>query len=197
MQDAPSAPLVELLEDLNLACEDDFRQVRSLAQRLAPDLPLFDSIWLDALVQARRITPFQAREINSGRGTELIVGPYVLVRPATGPAYARVYQAKLRNGDATVRLLPGVLGNPTSAAEDSFGGGLLEGPQYTRPPIYRGLSVPEVLRSGDHAAIARWRRERALERTRERRPDLLDRDASGSATRADVDRRTDADDTRN
>ena len=114
MQDAPSAPLAELLDDLKLAGEDDFRQVQKLAQRLAPDLPLFDSVWLDALVQARRITPFQAREIGGGRGTELIVGPYVLVRPATGPAYAKVYQAKLRDGDATVRLL--VANLPTEPA---------------------------------------------------------------------------------
>jgi tRNA (guanine37-N1)-methyltransferase len=66
-----------------------------------------------------------------------------------------------------------VLGNPRSAAEDSFSDGLLEGPAYTRPERWRGLAVPEVLRSGDHAATARWRRDRALERTAARRPDLL------------------------
>ncbi|MCH2186666.1 tRNA (guanosine(37)-N1)-methyltransferase TrmD, partial [Myxococcota bacterium] len=70
-------------------------------------------------------------------------------------------------------LLPGVLGNPASSILDSFGEDLLEGPHYTRPPEFRGHAVPEVLRSGDHAAIARWRREQALERTRLRRPDLL------------------------
>ena len=64
-------------------------------------------------------------------------------------------------------------GNPQSAAEDSFSDGLLEGPAYTRPETWRGLAVPEVLRSGNHAAIARWRRDRALERTAARRPDLL------------------------
>jgi tRNA (guanine37-N1)-methyltransferase len=72
-----------------------------------------------------------------------------------------------------VRLLPGVLGNPQSATQDSFSDGLLEGPAYTRPETWRGLAVPEVLRSGNHAAIARWRRDRALERTAARRPDLL------------------------
>ena len=75
--------------------------------------------------------------------------------------------------EAVVRLLPGVLGNPVSAQEDSFSDGLLEGPAYTRPISWRGLDVPDVLRSGNHAAIARWRRDRALERTVARRPDLL------------------------
>jgi tRNA (guanine37-N1)-methyltransferase len=75
--------------------------------------------------------------------------------------------------EAVVRLLPGVLGNPASAAQDSFSDGLLEGPSYTRPEVWRGRVVPAVLRSGNHAAIARWRRDRALERTAARRPELL------------------------
>ena len=77
--------------------------------------------------------------------------------------------------EGLVRLLPGVLGNPDSIETESFrGGGVLEGPQYTRPPIYRGLEVPPILRSGDHGAIDRWRRDQALDRTRARRPELLD-----------------------
>jgi len=78
--------------------------------------------------------------------------------------------------EAVVRLLPGVLGNDASAQDDSFSGalaGLLEGPSYTRPPSWQGLDVPPVLLSGDHAAIARWRRDEALRRTAQRRPDLL------------------------
>jgi tRNA (guanine37-N1)-methyltransferase len=75
--------------------------------------------------------------------------------------------------EAVARLLPGVLGNPASAEQDSFSDGLLEGPSYTRPEMWRDLAVPEVLRSGNHALINRWRRDQALERTRERRPDLL------------------------
>ena len=76
--------------------------------------------------------------------------------------------------DAVARLVPGVLGNAQSAVEESFAGdGILEGPHYTRPPEFRGLRVPEVLLSGDHAKIAAWRREQAVERTRARRPDLL------------------------
>jgi tRNA (guanine37-N1)-methyltransferase len=84
-----------------------------------------------------------------------------------------------------VRLLPGVLGNPESAQQDSFSGGLLEGPAYTRPELWRGLAVPEVLRSGNHAAIARWRRDRALERTAARRPDLLAALAADALDRTD------------
>ena len=76
--------------------------------------------------------------------------------------------------DAVARLSPGVLGNELSAQSESFAGeGLLEGPQYTRPPEFRGLKVPDVLLSGDHGKIAQWRREQALARTKERRPDLL------------------------
>ncbi len=75
--------------------------------------------------------------------------------------------------DAVTRLLPGVLGNPASLGEESFASGLLEYPHYTRPAEYDGEPVPEVLRSGDHKAIARWRREQAERLTRERRPDLL------------------------
>jgi tRNA (guanine37-N1)-methyltransferase len=75
--------------------------------------------------------------------------------------------------DATVRLLPGVLGNEDSPITDSFATGLLEYPQYTRPPEYRGMAVPEVLMNGDHGKIGRWRYKEALRRTLERRPDLL------------------------
>jgi tRNA (guanine37-N1)-methyltransferase len=95
---------------------------------------------------------------------EVSIGDYVLVG---GEA------AVLVMVEAVARLLPGVLGNPASAQQDSFSEGLLEGPAYTRPETWRGLAVPEVLRSGNHAAIARWRRDRALERTAQRRPDLL------------------------
>ncbi|MBV9920609.1 MAG: tRNA (guanosine(37)-N1)-methyltransferase TrmD [Pseudonocardia sp.] len=95
---------------------------------------------------------------------EVSIGDYVLVGGEV---------AVLVMVEAVVRLLPGVLGNPRSATQDSFSDGLLEGPSYTRPETWRGLAVPEVLRSGNHAAIARWRRDRALERTAARRPDLL------------------------
>jgi tRNA (guanine37-N1)-methyltransferase len=95
---------------------------------------------------------------------EVSIGDYVLVG---GEA------AVLVMVEAVVRLLPGVLGNPASAAQDSFSDGLLEGPSYTRPEVWQGRPVPDVLRSGNHAAIDRWRRDQALERTWRRRPDLL------------------------
>jgi tRNA (guanine37-N1)-methyltransferase len=85
--------------------------------------------------------------------------------------------------DAVARLVPGVMGNAASAADESFAAGLLEYPQYTRPAVYRGLEVPAVLRSGDHGAIARWRRAQAVERTRRLRPDLLDRTDPGDRQR--------------
>src|SRR5690606_14290122 len=75
--------------------------------------------------------------------------------------------------EAVVRLLPGVVGNAASLEEESHARGLLEAPLYTKPARWRGLAVPEVLRSGDHARIARWRREQSLLRTAARRPDLL------------------------
>ena len=84
--------------------------------------------------------------------------------------------------EAVIRLLPDVLGNPVSHQDDSHSDGLLEGPSYTRPVTWRELDVPSVLLSGDHAKVAAWRREQALRRTRERRPDLLDR-AQGSGGR--------------
>src|SRR6266853_872166 len=97
---------------------------------------------------------------------EISIGDYVL----TNGAIAAVVL-----GDAVVRLLPGVLGHEQSAADDSFSAGLLEAPQYTRPAEFRGWKIPEVLLSGNHAEIAKWRKEQALKRTKKNRPDLLDR----------------------
>ncbi len=96
---------------------------------------------------------------------EWSIGDYVL----SGGEYAAAVMM-----DAVIRLQPGVLGHEDSAPQDSFSSGLLDCPHYTRPEVWRDLEVPEVLRSGDHAAIARWRRQQALTRTAERRPDLLD-----------------------
>jgi tRNA (guanine37-N1)-methyltransferase len=97
---------------------------------------------------------------------ELSTGDYVL----TGGELAAMVIV-----DAVTRLLPGVLGDPGATLDDSHAQGLLEGPHYTRPAVFRGWEVPEILLSGNHAAIARWRREQALRRTAERRPDLLER----------------------
>jgi tRNA (guanine37-N1)-methyltransferase len=95
---------------------------------------------------------------------EISVGDYVL---AGGEAAALVVV------EAVARLVPGVMGNTESADDESFGDGLLGYPQYTRPADFRGWSVPEALRSGDHARITRWRKAQALRRTLDRRPDLL------------------------
>jgi len=95
---------------------------------------------------------------------EISIGDYVL----TNGAIAAVVLV-----DAIVRLLPGALGHEQSAADDSFSEGLLEAPQYTRPAEFRDWKVPEVLLSGNHAEIARWRQEQAVKRTRQNRPDLL------------------------
>jgi tRNA (guanine37-N1)-methyltransferase len=104
------------------------------------------------------------RAIDLAIDEEISIGDYVL---SGGEVPAMV----LIEGMA--RLIPGVLGNPESADRDSFQRDSLEGPQYTRPAVFRGLEAPEVLRSGDHAAVARWRAEQASEFTRRRRPDLI------------------------
>jgi tRNA (guanine37-N1)-methyltransferase len=97
---------------------------------------------------------------------ELSIGDYVLTGGEL-PALVVI--------DAVLRLLPGAI-DDASTVEESFSAGLLEYPQYTRPPSFRGMDVPEILTSGDHGAVARWRHERAMERTRARRPDLLGED---------------------
>ncbi|HKG78099.1 MAG TPA: tRNA (guanosine(37)-N1)-methyltransferase TrmD [Pyrinomonadaceae bacterium] len=95
---------------------------------------------------------------------EISIGDYVL---SGGEPAAMVVI------DAAVRLLPGALGSETSAVFESFSEGLLDHPQYTRPPEFRGMKVPEVLLSGNHAEIERWRKQAAMEKTRRKRPDLL------------------------
>jgi tRNA (guanine37-N1)-methyltransferase len=95
---------------------------------------------------------------------EVSIGDYVLTNGAIAAAVLV---------DAIVRLLPGALGHEQSAADDSFTGGVLEAPQYTRPAEFRGWKVPDVLLSGNHAQIAKWRKQQALKRTKQNRPDLL------------------------
>jgi tRNA (guanine37-N1)-methyltransferase len=95
---------------------------------------------------------------------EISIGDYVLTNGALAAAVLV---------DAIVRLLPGALGHERSAADDSFTGSLLEAPQYTRPAEFRGWKVPDVLLSGNHAQIAKWRKQQALKRTKQNRPDLL------------------------
>jgi len=108
---------------------------------------------------------------------ELSVGDYVL---AGGEVAALVVL------EAVGRLVPGVMGNDASAGEESFADGLLEYPQYTKPPSFRGMEVPEILRSGDHGRIAAWRRAQALRRTLAHRPDLIEARGGLSADDEDV-----------
>ena len=94
---------------------------------------------------------------------EISIGDYVLTNGVISAAIVV---------DAVVRLLPGALGGEGAADDESFTTGLLEYPHYTRPPVYRGMAIPEILTSGNHAEIAKWRREQAIARTKARRPDL-------------------------
>ncbi len=121
-----------------------------------------------------RYAGFDERILAETGAEELSIGNYVL---SGGEAAALVVT------EAISRLVPGVIGNPESPEHDSFSDGTLEHPLYTRPPEFRGRGVPEVLLSGNHADIERWRRERALELTRERRPDLLADPTAGPSKR--------------
>ncbi|MEJ2435487.1 MAG: tRNA (guanosine(37)-N1)-methyltransferase TrmD [Pseudolabrys sp.] len=116
-----------------------------------------------AVIVCARFEGVDERLIETRGLTEVSLGDFVLSGGEI-PALALI--------DACVRLLPGVMGKEASAAEESFAEGLLEYPQYTRPPVFEGEPIPEVLMSGDHGKIATWRREEAERLTRERRPDL-------------------------
>ena len=116
-----------------------------------------------AVILCGRFEGVDERVIESRGLEEVSLGDYVLAGGEIG-AMALI--------DACVRLIPGVMGTQASAADESFARGLLEYPQYTRPQVFEGRAIPEVLSSGDHAKIAAWRRARAAELTRERRPDL-------------------------
>jgi tRNA (guanine37-N1)-methyltransferase len=137
---------------------------------LTPQGRLFDQKMAENLAKRERLLliaghyeGFDERIVEGLGAAEISIGDYVL---SGGELAAMVVI------DAVVRLLPGALGAEDGAADESFADGLLEYPQYTRPREFRGMSVPDVLLSGDHAAIARWRLEQRKKRTQERRPDL-------------------------
>ena len=135
--------------------------------------------------RGRPLTQTRVRELASGPGAVLICGRFEgvdeRVIEARGLEEVSIGDYILSGGemasfvvlDACVRLLPGVMGKQESGADESFEGGLLEYPHYTRPREWEGRAIPEVLLSGDHAKIAKWRRAEAERLTRERRPDLL------------------------
>lgn len=162
-----------------IQCEPVFRCIESLTAKhtydeviyLCPDGKVLDQQMCNELSLRRSMILLcghykgidqRIRDVLVTR--EISVGDYVL----TGGEIAAAVLT-----DAIVRLVPGVVGDAESVLEDSFMHGLLDAPQYTKPAEFRGLNVPDVLLSGNHALIRKWRHEQALQRTRERRPDLL------------------------
>jgi tRNA (guanine37-N1)-methyltransferase len=137
-------------------------QGRVLAQPLAAELARCEQV----IVICGRYEGVDERVAAALATDEVSIGDYVL----SGGEPAAVVLI-----DAVVRLVPGALGSETSAVNESFSEGLLDFPNYTRPPDYRGMRVPEVLLSGHHAEVARWRRRAAIEKTRRNRPDLFER----------------------
>jgi tRNA (guanine37-N1)-methyltransferase len=144
---------------------------KPLTQRMAEELSREEGL----VIICGRYEGVDERVRELFAADEISLGDFVL----TGGEIAAMAMA-----DAVTRLIPGVLGSAESAAEDSFSDGLLEYPHYTRPPEFRGLSVPEVLLSGNHKEIAHWRRRQSLGRTLRERPDLI-----ASARLTDADRR--------
>ena len=160
-----------------MKCEPVVAAVEAVAESgarivaLSPRGRVLDQTRVEALAQERQLVllcgrygGFDERILEETGAEELSIGDYVL---SGGEAAALVLT------EAISRLVPGVLGNPDSPAHDSFSDGLLESPLYTRPPEFRGRGVPDVLLSGNHAEIERYRREKSLELTGRRRPDLL------------------------
>jgi tRNA (guanine37-N1)-methyltransferase len=175
VDDAPfggGAGMVLMVEPLHRAIVDARARTQGPVVLLSPRGARFDQ------ATARRFAAGQGMTLICGRyeGVDERIRPYIdeelsvgdFVLSAGDPAAICVI-------DAVVRLLPGVLGNPASLDEESFSQALLEYPQYTRPAEYAGEAVPDVLRSGDHAAIARWRRAQAEALTAALRPDLLEK----------------------
>ena len=156
-------PLFEAVEHL---ARDNTRVIllspagRTFNQGIAGELAAVEHL----LLISGHYEGFDERVREQLADDELSIGDYVLTNGGL---------AVMVIVDAVTRLLPGALGDETSAHEESFSHGLLEYPQYTRPAEFRGMKVPEVLLSGNHAEIARWRAEQARLRTKERRPDLM------------------------
>ena len=170
---------------------------------LAPE-PIFDTVEQAGVARplillsaaGRRLDQHTVETLAAGDGFSLLCGRYEgvdeRVRTALADDEISVGDYVLAGGEvaamvvleAVVRLLPGVMGNTDSGGDDSFSSGLLGHPQYTRPADYRGMAVPEVLRSGDHGRVERWRRAQALARTQQQRPDLIA--ARGGLSEADL-----------
>jgi len=154
--------------------------------------------------RGKPITQARIREISGGPGVVVICGRFEGFDERLFDARPQIEQVSLADIilsggepaalailDACIRLLPGVMGAPSSGMDESFETGLLEYPQYTRPQQWEGRTIPEVLRSGDHAKIAAWRKARSEEDTRQRRPDLWERHGGAAGLSASGARRED------
>ena len=194
-----AGPLDVRVHDLRMAAADRHRSVDDApfgggAGMVMMPQPLFDAVEAVEPVRplfylspaGRRLDQAMANELASGSGFSMLCGRYEGVDERV---CAHLVDGEISVGDvvlsggeaaamvaleAVARCVPGVLSNEASTAEESFSEGLLEYPQYTRPADFRGWSVPEVLLSGDHGRVARWRRAQSLARTIERRPDLIE-----------------------
>ena len=182
-------PIFEAVDDLRPALSAPSRGRHRSAKAAGRDLVILLSLAGQPFTQAtaRELSGYDSLLLICGHyegvdervralaQREISIGDYVLTGGEL-PAMVLV--------DALTRLQPGALGDEASTADESFSAGYLEYPQYTRPPAYRGLRVPEVLRCGDHGRVAAWRRRQARQRTAERRPDLLQTTARTRASRA-------------
>jgi tRNA (guanine37-N1)-methyltransferase len=166
-------PIFAAVEDLTGASERDSYPEGTRVVLLSPQGRVFTQSVANELVEAERVVLIcgryegvDERVVEALVTDEISIGDYVL----SGGEPAAVVVV-----DAAVRLIPGALGSETSAVNESFSEGLLDCPHYTRPPEFRGMRAPEVLLTGNHAEIARWRRQQALKKTERNRPDLLEK----------------------
>jgi tRNA (guanine37-N1)-methyltransferase len=191
-----------ILTDIRDFSTDNYRKVDDKPYGGGPGMVMMPGPVFDCLEHVRKLSPDngrlillspQGRKFDQAKATELskekrlilIAGKYEgfdeRIRTGLGAEQISIGDYVLNGGelaamvviDAVVRLLPGALGDEDSAKDDSFSEGLLEYPQYTRPEVFRGMKVPEILLSGDHAKIAEWRKQQSIERTKKFRPDLL------------------------
>ncbi|MHC4158916.1 MAG: tRNA (guanosine(37)-N1)-methyltransferase TrmD [Planctomycetota bacterium] len=200
---AREAGIVEIvLTNIRDFANDNYRKVDDKAYGGGPGMVMMPGPVFDCFEHVEKLSPQKGRVIlltpqgqkfNQDKAAELgkekrlvlIAGRYEgfdeRIRIGLGAEQISVGDYILSGGElaamiiveAVVRLLAGALGDEDSAKDDSFSNGLLEYPQYTRPEVFRGMKVPDILLSGDHSKIAQWRRQQALERTKKHRPDLL------------------------
>jgi tRNA (guanine37-N1)-methyltransferase len=195
--------LIEIvLTDIRDFSTDNYRKVDDKPYGGGPGMVMMPGPVFDCFEHVRKLSPDngriillspQGQKFNQAKAAELskekrlilIAGKYEgfdeRIRTGLGAEQISIGDYVLNGGelaamvviDAVARLLPGALGDEDSAKNDSFSEGLLEYPQYTRPEVFRGMKVPEILLSGDHAKIAEWRKQQSIERTKIFRPDLL------------------------